>query len=81
MSMDRGVKTWLIAICMRHSGRAPGSRSMEKEAASIVKTFPEGTVLGDNLGAGSGSSGSGVGGSPDWALAMREDHAAGERDA
>src|SRR5882724_1872887 len=76
VSIERGMKTLLRAICIRQSGRVPGSGSIEKVAAAAEKN------LGWRVGTRSEEAGPPsaarccmeVGRMPGWASSMSEDH-------
>ena len=70
------------AICIRHSGRDPGSGSLEKVAAAAGKNFGwrVGTRRLEEAGPPSVARGcTEVGRVPDWAVAMSEDHSGAVR--
>jgi len=82
ISIERGINTWLRAICIRQSGRAPGSGSIEKIAESAVKTLERG--VDERLGVEVAALLGAIvieGRSPDCTLLMIRDQSAADSDA
>ena len=73
VSIDNGMKTCFAAIWMRQSGKALGSGSKEKDAASTVKTLDRGRES-----TGAAEAREGMAGMRVWpsvcTLEMRKDH-------